>query len=198
MMVPQERTLCLDSTVTENVVLGLEADFGAGFLRGDEAAGDCGPLGLALVAGEPRADRARWGRVRDLGVADQQLVEIARALAQGGAVPVPERSARVLVLDEPTSSLGHDDAARLFARVHALEGVGACVSSSSRISSAMSGRTPIAAPSSATARWQGHGDPKTTAPRSRLFARCSAASSEATRRARRLQRERTAAKAADL
>src|SRR5437879_1860180 len=43
--------------------------------------------------------------VGDLSPAAQQLVEIARALATG---------CRVLVLDEPTSSLGRDDVRRLF------------------------------------------------------------------------------------
>jgi ribose transport system ATP-binding protein len=45
-------------------------------------------------------------RVGALSAAEQQLVEIARALAQDDC--------RLLVLDEPTSSLGRDDAERLF------------------------------------------------------------------------------------
>src|SRR5258708_35166567 len=50
-----------------------------------------------------------------LSVAAQQLVEIARALAVG---------CRVLVLDEPTSSLGSDDVAHLFALLHRLKAQG--------------------------------------------------------------------------
>ncbi len=44
--------------------------------------------------------------VRDLGVAQQQFVEIAKAL---------EREARVLILDEPTAALSGHEAERLFA-----------------------------------------------------------------------------------
>jgi ribose transport system ATP-binding protein len=48
----------------------------------------------------------------DLAPAQQQLVEIARALAVG---------CRIMVLDEPTSSLGRDDARRLFELVARLK-----------------------------------------------------------------------------
>ncbi|GAC1353305.1 MAG: hypothetical protein NVSMB1_25450 [Polyangiales bacterium] len=44
--------------------------------------------------------------MQNLGPADQQLVEIARALSQ--------EHCRLLILDEPTSSLGAHDASRLF------------------------------------------------------------------------------------
>jgi ABC-type sugar transport system ATPase subunit len=56
-------------------------------------------------------------RVRDLSVAQKQMVEIARALA---------RNVRVLILDEPTSSLTERETARLFAIIAALkeQGVG--------------------------------------------------------------------------
>jgi len=123
-MVPQERTLCPDLTVLENVVLGLEPT-AAGFVRRREARAIAErALGLVTEVGRriPLDVRAKH-----LGVADQQLVEIARALAQGGAADEHGRkgmAARVLILDEPTSSLGHDDAARLFTRVHALKAAG--------------------------------------------------------------------------
>src|SRR5436190_1669906 len=51
--------------------------------------------------------------VSRLSVAQQQLVEIGRAIAVG---------CRVLVLDEPTSSLPRRDIARLFDLVHRLKG----------------------------------------------------------------------------
>ena len=54
--------------------------------------------------------------VGSLSVAAQQLVEIARAIAVG---------CRVLVLDEPTSSLGRADVERLFALLAPPEGAGA-------------------------------------------------------------------------
>lgn len=53
--------------------------------------------------------------VRDLSVAQKQMVEIARALA---------RNVRVLILDEPTSSLSEGETERLFAIIAALQGQG--------------------------------------------------------------------------
>ncbi len=117
-MVPQERTLCPHLTVEENVVLGIEPALAGGLLRRREATAIAGRA-LALVAGEGRI--ALGTRARDMSVADQQLVEIARALAQGGS------SARVLVLDEPTASLGKSDADRLFERVKALKESGLAI-----------------------------------------------------------------------
>ena len=117
-MVPQERTLCGHLDVVENIVLGVEptragvVDFTAARATASRA--------LGLVAGD--ATRiALDARVASLGVADQQLVEIARALARAGE----ER--KILVLDEPTSSLGHDDALRLFARIAALKEEGLAI-----------------------------------------------------------------------
>ncbi|HET7746452.1 MAG TPA: sugar ABC transporter ATP-binding protein, partial [Vicinamibacteria bacterium] len=56
--------------------------------------------------------------VSALSPAEQQLVEIARALAVG---------CRVLVLDEPTSSLGREDVRRLFAVVERLKRQGVSI-----------------------------------------------------------------------
>ncbi len=117
-MVPQERTLCAHLTVEENVVLGVEP----------------GKLGVvdAKSARELAADAVRTVvgdakrvpldvRAGELSVADQQLVEIARALVAG------KGKLSVLVLDEPTASLGKDDAVRLFERVRALKETGIAV-----------------------------------------------------------------------
>jgi ABC-type sugar transport system ATPase subunit len=54
-------------------------------------------------------------RMRDLPIGSQQLVEIAKALS---------RDARVLILDEPTSSLGPHETERLFALMKDLKGQG--------------------------------------------------------------------------
>jgi ribose transport system ATP-binding protein len=110
-MVPQERTLCPHLDVVENIVLGIEPAGAFGVLRASEARA-VAERSLALVAGAGRIPLD--ARAGSMSVADQQLVEIARALAQGGT------SARVLVLDEPTASLGKADADRLFERVKAL------------------------------------------------------------------------------
>ncbi len=115
-MVPQERTLCPHLSVLENIVLGVEPTrFGAIHrARAEATAKDA----LALVVGD--ASRiALDARAGDLSVADQQLVEIARALAS--------KSPSLLILDEPTSSLGKEDADRLFERVHALAASGVSV-----------------------------------------------------------------------
>ena len=109
-MVHQELALCPHLDVAANVALGIEPARG-GILRGSATARLVGEA-LDRVF----ADRAIDARtmVRELSVADGQLVEIARALAtaraQGGSL-------KVLVLDEPTSSLGAADVERLFSLV---------------------------------------------------------------------------------
>ena len=57
-------------------------------------------------------------KVRDLSVAERQLVEIARAVGT---------SSRILVLDEPTASLSASEADNLFIAVRAMTAQGACV-----------------------------------------------------------------------
>jgi len=56
--------------------------------------------------------------VRDLPMAERQLVEIGRALGEQG---------RVLILDEPTAALSHDEAERLFDTVRSIRTQGGCV-----------------------------------------------------------------------
>jgi ribose transport system ATP-binding protein len=109
-MVHQELSLCPHLSVTENVTLGRMKGLldRRAMRRQTEAA--LSRIGASI---DPDA------RVADLAVAEQQLVEIARAV-MGDA-------ARVIILDEPTSSLGAADVERLFALVRRLREEGASV-----------------------------------------------------------------------
>jgi ribose transport system ATP-binding protein len=105
-MIHQELSIAPDLSVEANVMLGRERSRG-GFTRQREQrriAREC-LARLAHVEVDPDA------RAGDLPIALQQQVEIARALAS---------DARVIVLDEPTSSLGREDCLRLFAVVREL------------------------------------------------------------------------------
>ena len=109
-MIQQELSLAADLTVTENITLGIEpARFGVldrGRMR--EIAG-------AALAELGHGDLPLDAPAGRLTAASQQIVEIARALAVG---------CPVLVLDEPTSSLGPNDVDRLFAVLQRLKSQG--------------------------------------------------------------------------
>ena len=112
-IVHQELSLCLHLTVSENVLLGVEPTrFGVLEKRRSR---ELVVRALERVGAGVDPDE----RVGDLPPAKQQLVEIARAIATG----LP----RVLILDEPTSSLGAADAERLFALVSELRAAGVSI-----------------------------------------------------------------------
>jgi len=108
----QELSLIPERSVAENLYLGNLPRNGAGVVDRKrlyaEALSVLARVGLQI---SPRRS------VRNLRLAEQQLVEIARALT---------RQARVVVMDEPTSSLGEHDVDVLFSAIRALsaEGVG--------------------------------------------------------------------------
>jgi ribose transport system ATP-binding protein len=114
-MVHQEVSLCPHLTVGENVALGDEPTRFGVISASTQRTRAVKALGR--VVGAARIDPD--ARVDSLSPADQQLVEIARALASDAC--------RLLILDEPTSSLAADDAARLLALVRALAESGVAV-----------------------------------------------------------------------
>ena len=99
-LIHQELSLCPHLTVAENVLMGRE-DVRWGVL--DRAAMERRASELLANFSHPEL---RPGRLLgELPLAARQVVEICRALAA---------NARILLMDEPTSSLQRDDVARLF------------------------------------------------------------------------------------
>ena len=110
-IVSQEFSLCPNLTVAENICLGRERLGGGGFLDARGMAAEA-ERQLARLDAAYIGPRRRVGR---LPVAEQQLVEIAKALS---AEP------RVLILDEPTSTLTDNRVDKLFAVVRGLRAEG--------------------------------------------------------------------------
>ncbi len=110
-MIAQELALVPDLTVAQNVFLGAEEQrFGFERRNLDKRLAE-----LDRVVGfnlDPSA------KVRDLRIADQQKVEILRSLA---------RDARVIVMDEPTSSLTAHEMKQLENLMRTLRDNGCCV-----------------------------------------------------------------------
>ncbi|HEX3773566.1 MAG TPA: sugar ABC transporter ATP-binding protein [Polyangiaceae bacterium] len=94
----QELALVPEMTVAENLCLG-HAPLRHGLIDWDRVYADAARvLEMAKIALDPTAE------VRKLGVAERQLVEIAKALS---------KNPKVLILDEPTAALSEDEVRRL-------------------------------------------------------------------------------------
>ena len=111
-LIAQELALVPELTVAENVMLGREP-VRHGLIRGmavrAEARRALGLVGLAVDVDE---------KVRALGIGQQQMVEIAKALG---------KEARILVLDEPTAALTEADAQRLLGLLRDLRARGVSI-----------------------------------------------------------------------
>jgi ribose transport system ATP-binding protein len=112
-MIYQELSLARHLSVMENILLGMEPTLGP-LMNWPQMRRRAAEAMAQLGRPDIRPDQ----RLSELSIAEQQLVEIARAVAVG---------CRVLVLDEPTSSLTHDDIPRLFDLVRRLRGQGLAI-----------------------------------------------------------------------
>lgn len=117
-MVHQELALAPHLTVAENILLGSETRGGPlrRFIPLDRRAARAASITALGRLGHGDLDPDR--RVDSLSPAARQLVEIARAIAS---------RAKIVVMDEPTSSLGREDAVRLLDLIGRLRAEGLSV-----------------------------------------------------------------------
>ena len=112
-MIHQELSLAPDLTVQSNLMLGRE-QHAWGVLRGASMRERVSEVLKLLEHPEITPER----RISELGPGARQLVEVARALIG---------DARLIVMDEPTSSLGQHDVERLFEVIARLRARGVAV-----------------------------------------------------------------------
>jgi len=109
-MIYQELSIAPHLTVEENIVLGMEPVMGPFIDRKTMRA-----RALEALARFEHPDLRPDMRAGDLSVSAQQLIEIGRSLAMG---------CKLLVFDEPTSSLAQKDIERLFQLIDRLRDQG--------------------------------------------------------------------------
>ena len=109
----QELSLCAHLSVAENVLMGIESSK-FGWLDRQQLFTRTSEVLKTFHHPDIRPDK----RVSDLSVAARQIVEICRAIAA---------DAKIILMDEPTSSLQRDDVAQLFSLIRKLRADGISV-----------------------------------------------------------------------
>src|SRR5215216_1904050 len=112
-LIHQELSLCPHLSVAENVLMGIESSH-LGWLDRDALIARTNDVLKTFQHADIRPEK----RVGDLSVAARQIVEISRAIAA---------NARIILMDEPTSSLQRDDVEHLFALIRKLSAEGISV-----------------------------------------------------------------------
>src|SRR5688572_5796246 len=112
-LIHQELSLCPHLSVAENVLMGIESSR-LGLLDREKLNARTNEVLQTFHHADIRPDR----RVGDLSVAARQIVEISRAIAA---------RARIILMDEPTSSLQRDDVVHLFNLIRKLSAEGISV-----------------------------------------------------------------------
>lgn len=112
-LIHQELSLCPHLSVAENVLMGIESS-NLGWLDRDKLFARTNEVLKTFHHADIRPEK----RVGDLSVAARQIVEISRAIAA---------RARIILMDEPTSSLQREDVTHLFALIRKLSAEGISV-----------------------------------------------------------------------
>jgi ribose transport system ATP-binding protein len=112
-LIHQELSLCPHLSVAENVLMGIESSR-LGWLDREQLFARTNEVLRTFHHTDIRPEK----RVGDLSVAARQIVEISRALAA---------RARIILMDEPTSSLQRDDVVHLFNLIRKLSAEGISV-----------------------------------------------------------------------
>ena len=105
-LIHQELSLCPHLSVAENILMGIESSR-MGWLDRDKLFARTNEVLKTFHHADIRPEK----RVGDLSVAARQIVEISRAIAA---------RARIILMDEPTSSLQREDVTHLFALIRKL------------------------------------------------------------------------------
>jgi ribose transport system ATP-binding protein len=112
-LIHQELSLCPHLSVAENVLMGIESSR-LGWLDRDNLMMRTNDVLKTFHHADIRPEK----RVGDLSVAARQIVEISRAIAA---------RARIILMDEPTSSLQREDVDHLFTLIRKLSAEGISV-----------------------------------------------------------------------